>query len=93
MIAKHSAAIFQKRELKNNFRHEFAIIQERLSRIYDLDEWSFGVERIDEMEQNHSREGYTPSDYEHLGIPKDTSRCYLVYLYESAPFADNIMGY
>lgn len=81
-----SVVVFQTNE-------EFMVVQDRLREIYDLDEWSFWIERIEELEQNHSEKGYTPSYYKHLDIPEDTSHCYLVFLCEAAPFKDNIEGH
>lgn len=72
---------------------EFSVIQDKLSGRYDLDEWSFYVKKIDEMEQDRKEDGYTPYYYEYLDIPEDTSHCYLVFLCERAPFEDNIQGH
>lgn len=66
-------------------------IEDKLKDHYEFDEWSCWIEKMDIIEERR-QDGYYKF-CEKMDIPETSVHCYLMYLNQSAPFADNIEGH
>lgn len=68
-----------------------ADIEDKLGNLYEFNEWTCRVERMDIIVESRQDGYYHFCDK--MDIPTQSDNCYLLYLNKSAPFADNIEGH
>ena len=68
-------------------------IEDKLGQYYELDEWSFWIEGIKDIETVRREHNYLYPYLDNMSIPEHTENGYLLYLNMSAPFPDNIEGH
>ena len=68
-------------------------IRQALRAYESLDEWSFWVKSLEEVETLRSKFPAVYPFLEEMDIPEDLEHSWLLYLNTSAPFPDNIEGH
>lgn len=68
-------------------------IEIKLKDYYEFDEWGCWVEKLDTMAEIHEPGSFWYQIWDEMDISEDSDNCYLMYLNQSAPFADNIEGH
>ena len=71
---------------------ELSELESSLNESYPLDSWSFGIEETSSVKSRYDESGY-PSYFQVLAVPEEMQNTYIIYLRQSAPFADNIEGH
>lgn len=71
---------------------ELSELENKLNESYPIDDWSFWIEETSTVKSQYDESGY-PSFYKVLAVPEEMQNTYIIYLCQSAPFADNIEGH
>lgn len=71
---------------------ELSKLKSDLNEHYKLDSWSFWIEETGSYKLWHD-ENSLSNFFDKLAVPKEMYNTYIVYLCQSAPFADNIQGH
>lgn len=72
---------------------DLASVERKLSDYHELDEWSFFMETMEEVQKANKQYGSYQEVYDNLQLPDYLEHCYMVYMNRSAPFVDNIEGH
>lgn len=68
-------------------------IEDKLKDHYEFDEWACWIENLVTIAEIHEQDSYRYQFCDEMDIPERSDNCYLMYLNQSAPFADNIEGH
>jgi len=68
-------------------------IENKLQDHLEFDEWSCWIEEMDFIEESRTQDHHRYDYCDGMDIPEQLDHCYLLYVNENAPFADNIEGH